>query len=135
MLHLSKLQRLPAHSSCEAGLIAAGDLVRELMFLVSLMKEFNIRLTRPLQILEDNQSTISLCYNKVQQQRSKHIDVRYFYIRHIIKHGLCAVRYIPSEWNAADNGTKALGRPLFERHVKVMSGHEPPRLDLIKKIR
>ena len=79
LVSLVKLQKLPAHSSCEAELIAMDDIVREIAFMLNLMKEFGMKLKKPLVILEDNQSTISLCYNKVQNQRSKHIDVRYLW--------------------------------------------------------
>ena len=135
LTHLCKLQKLPEHSSCEAELIAVDDLVREVVWMINLMKEFCMVVTKPLLILEDNQSTISLCYNKVQQQRSKHIDVRYFYIRHLIQCGLCRVKYIPSEANTADCGTKSLGKILFQKHVDVLFGHAKVELDRVKTIR
>jgi len=79
-------------------------------------------LKKSMVIMEDNQSTIALCYNRVQQQRSKHIDVRYFYIRHVIQTGLVKVLYVPSDCNAADCGTKPLGEALFSKHTDVIFG-------------
>ena len=135
LVSLVKLQKLPAHSSCEAELIAMDDIVREIAFMLNLMKEFGMKLKKPLVILEDNQSTISLCYNKVQNQRSKHIDVRYFYIRHLIRIGLVQVKWIPSEHNTADCGTKPLGQVLFRRHVEIMFGKKAVKVEFVKDVR
>jgi hypothetical protein len=135
LVSLVKLQKLPAHSSCEAELIAMDDIVREIAFMLNLMKEFGMKLKKPLVILEDNQSTISLCYNKVQNQRSKHIDVRYFYIRHLIRIGLVQVKWIPSEYNTADCGTKPLGQVLFRRHVEIMFGKKAVKVEFVKDVR
>ena len=135
LVHICKLQKLPAHSSCEAELIAVDDLVRELMFLIQLMKDFDMEMNEPVLILEDNQSTIQLCYNKMQQQRSKHIGVRYFYVRHLIKCGLVKFRYIPSDANTADCGTKSLGRVLFNKHVEVLFGKAAVELHRVKTLR
>ena len=99
------------------------------------MKEFDMNITKRVTILEDNQSTICLCYNKVQQQRSKHIDVRYFYIRHLIKCGLCEVKYIPSASNTEDCGTKSLGKVLFQKHAKVLFGQAQVELGLVRSLR
>jgi hypothetical protein len=45
-------------------LFAVDDIVREIAFTLNLMKEFGIKLKEPLVILEDNQSTTSLCTTK-----------------------------------------------------------------------
>ena len=96
---------------------------------------FDMEMNEPVLILEDNQSTIQLCYNKMQQQRSKHIDVRYFCVRHLIKCGLVKVRYIPSDANTADCGTKSLGRVLFNKHVEVLFGKAAVELHRVKTLR
>ena len=50
LVSLVKLQKLPAHSSCEAELIAMDDIVREIAFMLNLMKEFGMKLKKPLVI-------------------------------------------------------------------------------------
>ena len=109
--------------------------MREIAFMLNLMKEFGMKLKKPLVILEDNQSAVSLCFNKVQNQRSKHIDVRYFYIRHLIRIGLVQVKWIPSEYNTADCGTKPLGQVLFRRHVEIMFGKKAVKVEFVKDVR
>ena len=135
LVHFVRTQRLPAHSSCEAELIAVDDTAREIIFLINLMKEFKKKIKKPMALMEDNQSTIALCYNRVQQQRSKHIDVRYFYIRHVIQTGLVKVLYVPSDCNAADCGTKPLGEALFSKHTDVIFGKAKADVRGVKSLR
>ena len=135
LVHFVRTQGLPAHSSCEEGLIAMDDIVREIIFLINLMKEFKMFLKKPMVIMEDNQSTIALCYNRVQQQRLKHTDVRYFYIRHVIQTGLVKVLYVPSDCNAEDCGTKPLGEASFSKHADVIFGKVKADVRGVKSLR
>jgi hypothetical protein len=54
----------------------------------------------------------------VVNQRSKHIDIRYHYIRDVISKGLIDVQYVSSGFNTADIMTKALGKQKFYFHRK-----------------
>ena len=62
-------------------------------------------------IAVDNQSAIMLSKNPVFHQRSKHIDIRYHFIRDFITKGLIVVYYIESSKNTADMFTKAMSFP------------------------
>jgi hypothetical protein len=46
--------------------------------------------------------------------RTKHIDIRYHFIREMIEHGKLVLSYIPSADNVADIFTKALPSPQFK---------------------
>ena len=56
----------------------------------------------------DNQGAIALAKNAVNQQRSKHIDVRYHFLRNVIADGFVRLYYLPSSRNIADIFTKAV---------------------------
>ena len=58
----------------------------------------------------DNQGAIALCKNRMVSQRSKHIGVRYHFIRDLILEGTMTVEYVCSDDNIADMFTKALQR-------------------------
>ena len=58
-------------------------------------------------IFEDNQGAIALSKNPVNRQRSKHIDVRYHFIRTTQNTGKVVVKYCPTADMAADLMTKA----------------------------
>ena len=54
----------------------------------------------------DNQGAIALANNPVHHKRSKHIDMKYHYVRLEIKNGFVELIYIPTDNNVADVFTK-----------------------------
>ena len=58
----------------------------------------------------DNQSCIKLSENPVFHDKSKHIEIRYHFIRDYVQRGAVLLRYISSDEQVADILTKALGR-------------------------
>ncbi|CAI7782349.1 unnamed protein product [Closterium sp. NIES-54] len=73
----------------------------------------------------DNASTIHLTQDPVFHSRSKHIELRYFFIRDLVQQGLIAVRKIAATANLADIFTKALLRPAHFALVRLI-GLAPP---------
>ncbi len=61
------------------------------------------------ELLVDNQSAIALSKNPVFHERSKHIDVRYHYIRECVDEDKIIIDYTTTEEQLADILTKALG--------------------------
>nr|GEX25527.1 retrotransposon protein, putative, unclassified [Tanacetum cinerariifolium] len=62
----------------------------------------------------DNQSAIALCCNNVQHSRSKHINIRYHFIKEQVKNGVIELYFVNTEYQLADLFTKALGRDRIE---------------------
>nr|GEU48183.1 hypothetical protein [Tanacetum cinerariifolium] len=58
----------------------------------------------------DNKSVISLCCNNVQHSRSKHIDIKYHFIKEQVENGVIELYFVNTEYQLADLFTKALGR-------------------------
>ncbi|GJZ31767.1 retrovirus-related pol polyprotein from transposon TNT 1-94 [Tanacetum coccineum] len=56
---------------------------------------------------------IALCYNNVQHSRSKHIDVRYHFIKEKVENGVVELYFVITEYQLADIFTKALPRERF----------------------
>ena len=61
----------------------------------------------------DNQSAIKLVRNPEFHQRTKHIDVRYHYIRQQQEQNVLTMTYVKPELQLADILTKALPMPRF----------------------
>ena len=71
----------------------------------------------------DNKSAIALSKNLVHHDRSKHIDIRYHFIRECIKDGKVDVDHVGTDGQLADLLTKALGQIKFvEMRQKVGVG-------------
>ncbi|GJV72573.1 hypothetical protein Tco_1492568 [Tanacetum coccineum] len=62
----------------------------------------------------DNKSAIALCCNNVQHSRSKHIDIRFHFIKEQVENGVVELYFVNTEYQLADIFTKALGRERIE---------------------
>ena len=73
------------------------------------MKDYLIS-SKPV-IHSDSQSALSLIQNPIDHNRTKHIDIRFHFVREKYAGGLIDIRYIPREENVADLMTKAASKP------------------------
>jgi hypothetical protein len=117
----SKKQRTVALSSCEAEYMALAATVQEALYLAQLLDEI-IEICSPVQIYEDNQGTIALSKDPVNRQRSKHIDIRYHFIRSTINAGKVIVNYCPTTDMIADIMTKAAPRCKLQKFKNFIFG-------------
>ncbi|GJZ78358.1 retrovirus-related pol polyprotein from transposon TNT 1-94 [Tanacetum coccineum] len=58
----------------------------------------------------DNKSANALCCNNVQHSRSKHIDIRFHFIKEQVENGVVELYFVKMKYQLADIFTKALGR-------------------------
>ena len=63
----------------------------------------------------DNQGAIKLAKNPAFHKRSKHIDVKYHFIRSEVQQSAVSIRYIASEDNLADIFTKPVSRVRLDK--------------------
>ncbi|GKB94855.1 hypothetical protein Tco_0980992, partial [Tanacetum coccineum] len=62
----------------------------------------------------DNKSAIALSCNNVQHSRSKHIDIRFHFIKEHVENGVIKHYFVNTEYQLADIFTKALARERIE---------------------
>ena len=108
----SRAQKTVALSSTEAEYMSLSDTSRQLIWVKSLMSELGIELA-PIPLFGDNQGSIFLASNPVQEKRIKHIDLRYHFIRDVIKTKQVELFFVEGTQNTADLFTKNLGRIKF----------------------
>ena len=65
----------------------------------------------------DNTSAIAITENPVQHSRTKHIDIKYHFIREHVMNGTMELYFVPSEKQLADIFTKPLDESTFSRLV------------------
>jgi hypothetical protein len=68
-------------------------------------------------MLADNQGAIALIKNPYLHERSRHIDIKYHYIRDLVEQGKLRIKYIPTTKIVADGFTKPLERTAFNRFI------------------
>jgi len=111
----SRKQSLIALSTAEAEYIALTAVAREVLYLRSLLTELYEPVKLPIPIYCDNQGAIALASNHKFHARTKHVDLRYHFIRAQVSDGIFDLQYCPTEENLADAFTKALPRPRLEK--------------------
>ena len=101
----AKKQPIIALSTCEAEYIAANFALKEGIFLQHLLND----LMYPemcINLFVDNKGAIDLSKNPVHHERSKHIDIRYHFIREKVEDGILKLFKVSSKDNYADLYTK-----------------------------
>ena len=118
MSWVSQKQKIVAQSSCEAEYVAAASAACQGVWLARLVEELLGCESVKFKIKIDNQSAISLCKNPVFHERSKHIDVRYHFVRSCVEEGKLEVEHVRTEDQYADILTKPLARVRFQELKK-----------------
>ena len=141
----TRSQKTVALSSCEAELYALCDCVKELLWLIHFLEAMNIVFETPI-LFVDNQGAIALSKNPVNHQRSKHIDIKWFFIRDVLDRKQVNVEYVQSKQNFADKFTKATTNevhryltnklmPEFALLARVKRSYDRKRLEIKEKIK
>lgn len=110
----SQKQKCVALSSCEAEFMAATAAACQAVWLRKLLAQITEYDIGPVTLFIDNKSAIDLAKNPVFHGRSKHIDIRYHFIRECVENGEIIVKHVRSEEQRADLLTKALAAAKFE---------------------
>ncbi|GJS55136.1 retrovirus-related pol polyprotein from transposon TNT 1-94 [Tanacetum coccineum] len=109
----SKRQKSVAISSTEAEYIALSGCCAQVLWMRSQLTNYGFGFNKILMYC-DNKSAIALCCNNVQHSRSKHIDIRFHFIKEHVENGVIELYFVNTEYQLADIFTKALGRERIE---------------------
>jgi hypothetical protein len=109
----SILEPTVALSSAESELIAATIATKEVIYLRDLLQFLGQEQLSPTTIFEDNNACIRLSMNAEFHKRTKHIDMKWFYVREKHDSGEIVLKKIKSVDNIADLFTKALSSKYF----------------------
>nr|GEX50781.1 probable E3 ubiquitin-protein ligase RZFP34 [Tanacetum cinerariifolium] len=109
----SKRQKSTAISSTKAEYIALSGCCAQILWMRSQLTDYGLGLNKTPMYC-DNKSAIALCCNNVQHSRSKHIDIRYHFIKEQVENGVIELYFVNTEYQLADLFTKALGRDITE---------------------
>ena len=84
---LSLKQKVVALSTCEAEYVAAATAACQVVWLRPLLGELTDVEAHPPALMVDNQPAIALAKNPVLHDRSKHIDVKFYFLRDCVDGG------------------------------------------------
>ena len=115
----SKKQTGVTLSSTEAEFVAMSMAATEIKFIVYLLTEMGNGppVMMPSILQEDNTGAIFMAKNTAISQRTKHVDIRYRFVNHMILSKELWVQHIRCEENPSDTMTKNLPVSLFGKHA------------------
>jgi len=91
------------------------DAAKEIVYFRYLLKDLGFPQERPTILYVDNQAAIKIAENSTDHTRSKHIDIKYHYIRELVEKDIIKLVYIRSDDNLADGFTKPLENMKFSQ--------------------
>jgi hypothetical protein len=106
-------QQVVALSSCEVEYITASTALTQALWLIQLLGDLLDRDTGAVELRVDSKSALALVKNPIFHERSKHIRVRYQFIRGYIEEESFKACYINTKDQLVDLLTKPLGRIKF----------------------
>uniref|UniRef100_A0A803KS96 Uncharacterized protein n=1 Tax=Chenopodium quinoa TaxID=63459 RepID=A0A803KS96_CHEQI len=115
----SMLQATVALSTTEAEYMAMTEGVKESLWLRGLLDDLGFR-QEGVQLSCDIQSAIHLEKNQVYHARTKHIDVRYHFIRDVVEKGDISLMKVHTDKNPADMLTKVVSGSKFQHCLELL---------------
>ena len=113
----SSTQEIITLSTTEAEYVALGDGVKEALFVKGVLSFIIPSISENcIKVFVDNNGAISLANNPLNSARTKHIDVRFHFIRELTRSKTMSVEYVPTKEQRADILTKALTGAIFKEY-------------------
>nr|ABA95820.1 retrotransposon protein, putative, unclassified [Oryza sativa Japonica Group] len=111
----TKKQNIVALSSAEAEYVAASKAVSQVVWLRRIMEDLGEKQYQPTTIYCDSKSAIAISENPVSHDRTKHIAIKYHYIREAVDRQEVKLEFCRTDEQLADIFTKALSKEKFVR--------------------
>jgi len=107
-------QKVVALSSCEAEYIAASTATTQALWLSRLLAELLGRGVEVVELKMDSKSALALAKNPVFHEKSKHIRIKYHFLKSCLEDGTIKAEHLSTTDQLADILTKSLGKAKFQ---------------------
>ena len=108
-------------SSAEAEFYACAEAVKEVPFIIQILKFLGIQVKTPVEVKVDNVGAIYMSQNQASSTRTRHMDTRWFYVNDLQDEGMIVVKFVRSEDNVSDVATKNVTAETMERHIDALT--------------
>ena len=122
----SALQPTIALSSADAEHVAAYETGRYILYFRQFLTELGLTQSSPTRIWEDNTACIAQSKNPVNHKRSKHMLIKYHYLRDLVDNSQISLEYVNTNDQVADILTKPLPNHIFSRLLFHIVRPAPP---------
>ena len=121
----SKAQKAPTLSSTEAEYVALSEAAKDIKFVYQVLCDMGVKVELPIVVNVDNLGAIFMSGNIAISDRTKHVDIRYNFVREYVEDGLIKIVFVRTKENIADLFTKNLPQELHKKHTEKVI-HEKP---------
>jgi transposase InsO family protein len=125
----SKKQPVVSLSTTEAEFIAAASSACQVVWINRILKSLNQTQHTPTKVYCDNISAIKLSKNPVMHGRNKHIDIRFHFLRELVKDGSVELITCSTTEQVADILIKPLKLDVFLKMRKLLGVCESPSIN------
>ncbi|KAJ9539963.1 hypothetical protein OSB04_026469 [Centaurea solstitialis] len=108
----SKKQNCVSLSTAEAEYVAAASCCSQIIWMRTQLRDYGFKFDK-IPIYCDSKSAIAIFCNPVQHTKTKHIDIRYHFIKDHVEKGTIELYFVKTEFQLADLFTKALDEKRF----------------------
>ncbi|GJS25272.1 putative ribonuclease H-like domain-containing protein [Tanacetum coccineum] len=109
----SKKQDCTAMSTAEAEYVSLSACCAQVIWMRTQLLDYGFKYNR-IPMYCDSKSAIAISCNPVQHSKTKHIDIRYHFIKEHVERGTVEIYFVGTEYQLADLFTKALPKERFE---------------------
>ena len=113
MSWLSKKQNCVSISTAEVEYVAASSCCSQVLWIRTKLRDYGFNVNC-IPIYCDSTSAISILANPVQHSKTKHIDIRYHFLKDNIEKGIIELHFVETEFQVADIFTKTLDENRFK---------------------
>ncbi|KAL2327360.1 hypothetical protein Fmac_020787 [Flemingia macrophylla] len=103
-----------SRSSAEAEFRALAQGMCERLWMKIILDDLRVKVDNPVQLYCDNKSTMSIAYNPVQHDRTKHIEIDRHFIKDNLDRGFVIAIHVPTELQISNIFTKGLPQGRFQ---------------------
>ncbi|GJS18383.1 integrase, catalytic region, zinc finger, CCHC-type containing protein [Tanacetum coccineum] len=115
----SKKQKCTTISTTEAEYISLSGCCAQILWMRSQLTDYGFHFNK-IPLYSDSKSAIALSCNTVQHPRTKHIVVRYHFIKEQVENKVVGLYFVKTDYQLADIFTKALARERFKFLINLL---------------
>ena len=118
----SATQKFVTLSVTESESGAGVSTAQDMMYCYRIVTSLGLKVELPMVLEMDNKGAVDLANNYSVGGRTRHVDVKFFFLRELKEQGLLVIKHVPGEQNDADIFTKNVTASIFERHLPLYVG-------------
>ncbi|KAL7563156.1 hypothetical protein ACA910_014435 [Epithemia clementina (nom. ined.)] len=104
-------------SVSESELVAGVETAQKMLFAMRVLEDMGLKVKKPIMLEMDCQGALALAHNWSSSGRTRHIDVKYHFLRELKELGLIMPVWIATDKNTSDMFTKNLPGPLYDKFL------------------